>query len=204
MAKTKVREVLQSDDSTKEKLSYLWGYYRWHTILSILGILLIGYSVYEFMNRPNITFHITVLREDLVLDEEGLLNQEIDELMELEEGETYVSFTPSQEITAERFIAQWTAQEYDLILLDEEQYELYVGEGTMHELQLVSGVDEEDLITHEVYTSPVAIDADAIPLFASYDTTSDSYVMIPANTQNLENVFEFFRKQGIELEVVSE
>lgn len=203
MAKSKVREVLKSDDSFKEKIHYLWGYYKWAVILGIFLLILAGYSINEFLNRPQIDFHVTVLREELQVEEEEELNQQLTEEMDVP-NEALVSFTPSQEVAAERFIAQWTAQEYDVILLDEDQFERYTGEGTMKEIRSISGVPEEALTSHESYDHPIAIDSNQFPLFEEFETTQDVYVLVPENTVRPDKVEAFFESQGISIEFGSE
>lgn len=203
MAKSKVREVLNSDDSRKEKFQYLWGYYKWHLFFILLGLLLIGYTVYEMVNRPDITFHVTVLKEEPLVSEEEAFNTELNELLELTDdpAEALGTFTPSG-ITSERFIAQWTAEEYDVILLDQESFDLYAEYQTMQEFEVISGVEEDALTTHEMYEYPMAIDSNVFPFFNEFETTSDLYVVIPENTQNPRLVTEFFRIQGIEIELI--
>lgn len=203
MTKTKVRDVLQSNDSTKEKLSYLWGYYKWSVILIILAIAFGMYTIFEFMNRPQIGFHVTVLSEEIFIDEEEEFNNELNSFLDLEDEplDALGTFTPTG-ITSERFIAQWSAREYDVILLDQASFELYASEGTMIEFEVSSGADEQALTILDEYNYPMAIDASEFPLFEQYETTRSLYVTIPQNTDNLRQVREFFRMQGIEIEFV--
>lgn len=201
MAKTKVREVLKSEDTRKEKLNYLWGYYKWHLILIILAIIFSVYAIFEFINRPQIGFHVTVLSEQIVIDEEEQFNSELNDFLDLENEpvEALGTFTPTG-VTSERFIAQWSANEYDIILLDQASFDLYATEGTMYEFETINGVDEESLTITSEYQYPMAIDASEIPLFQQFDTTRDLYVTVPQNTQHPEKVIEFFRMQEIEIE----
>ncbi|MDZ7835084.1 MAG: hypothetical protein U5K84_06790 [Alkalibacterium sp.] len=77
MAKTKVREILKSEDTTKEKIGYLWDYYHIHVIVALVGLLFTGYLFMDWVNRPITTFHVTVLAPDVSYDEEQELTEEL-------------------------------------------------------------------------------------------------------------------------------
>src|SRR5690554_3186560 len=107
MAKSKVREILKSDDTPKEKFDYLWGYYRWHVIIGTLGLLLFGFMTYDFINQPVAYFHVSVLSPEIDPEEEEELAIELEELLQPEgkNESVFVTFTPYGQL-AERFVAQ--------------------------------------------------------------------------------------------------
>ncbi|SDK41441.1 hypothetical protein [Alkalibacterium thalassium] len=202
MAKTKVKEILQSEESNKEKFSYLWGYYKWHVILSLFGLLVSGYLLVDWINRPITYFHLTVLAPEVDFDEEEPLSQELNRLLEPEgANETaYASFTPHGQM-AERFTAQFTAGEYDVILMDDFSFEEYSEYDTMQEFRL-SGLDDEDYYQPDHYDNPVGVDSSVIPLLEEYRTTDDLILVIPGNTTRREAIVEFFATQGFEFEFI--
>lgn len=44
------REALKNG-TPKEKISYFWYYYKWHVIISIIVIAMVGSFIYQFVNR---------------------------------------------------------------------------------------------------------------------------------------------------------
>lgn len=202
MAKTKVREVLQSEESNKEKFDYLWGYYKTHVIVAIIGLLFGGYLLVDWINRPVSYFHLTVLAPEVVLEEEEPLSIELTELLDPQgPNETvYASFTPHGQF-AERFSAQFTAAEYDLILMDDFSFSEYSEYETMQQFR-VAGLEEEDYYQPDIYDAPIGIDSDQFPIFDDYTTTQDLIVVIPANTTRRSAVEQFFNEQGLELEFI--
>ena len=204
MAKTKVREILQSDDTPKEKLEYLWDYYRWHVIIALTGIFFAGYLFMDWVNRPITAFHVTVLAPEVNAEEENQLSEELTALLEPEgRNETaYASFTPHGQLE-ERFTAQLTAAEYDVILMDEPAFREYAKFGTMQEFRL-SGMADEDYYQPEEYDEPIAVDSNHFEVFNQYETTSDMVLMIPENTRRRDAISTFFETQGYEIEFIDD
>lgn len=202
MAKSKVREILKSNDTPKEKFDYLWGYYRWHVIIATLGLLLFGFMTYDFINRPVPYFHVSVLSPEIDPDEEEALAIELEELLQPEgkNESIFVTFTPYGQL-AERFVAQLSAAEYDLILMDEQSYRQYADFGTMQEFDILE-LSEEDLHRTDIYDNTMAMETNQIPLFTEFDTTSDLYLMIPSNAQRKETIVDFFETQGYTIELI--
>lgn len=197
--KTKVSEVLKSDDTTKEKLHYLWDYYRVHVIVAILGLAFGIFMLVDWMNRPVTYFHLTVLAPHVDFDEEEPLSQEMERLLK-PQGQNeavYASFTPHGQM-AERFVAQLSAGEYDLILMDEGTFTEYAAFGTMEEFRVVE-IDAEEHHQPEEYDNPMAINSSTLPILEDYHTTSDMYLMIPQNSNRKERTIEFFASQGYTL-----
>ncbi|EXJ24108.1 hypothetical protein ADIAL_0419 [Alkalibacterium sp. AK22] len=200
MAKTKVREILKSDESKKEKFSYMWHYYRWH-LLTVLVALGVGiFLLQDWLNRPVTYFHVAVLAPEVDLEEEEPLAEEITTLLQPEGmNETvFVSFTPHGQL-AERFVAQLSAAEYDLLLMDESSFEQYAEFKTMQPFRL-SNVDQSAYYHPDAYNEPIGIHASQVPQFEAYETTSDLILMIPQNAQRQEQIRNFFEAQGLDLE----
>lgn len=202
MAQTKVREILQSEESNKEKFDYLWGYYKTHVIITILALLFGGYLLVDWINRPVTYFHLTVLAPEVMSEEEEPLAMELTDILNPQgANETvYTSFTPHGQL-AERFSAQFTAAEYDLILMDDFSFGEYSEYETMQEFR-VSGLDEDDYYESDIYDNPIGIDSDHFPIFEDYTTTQDLIVVIPGNTTRRPAIEEFFASQGLELEII--
>ncbi|WP_423188887.1 hypothetical protein ACO1PF_09885 [Alkalibacterium sp. f15] len=204
MAKTKIREILNSEDTTKEKIDYLWGYYHWHVVIAVIVVSLLAFITVDAFNRTETTFHVTVFAAEVsFLEEEALIN-DLNDLLEpeSEKESAYVSFTPQGRMV-EGFLARLAAAEYDLILMDNEAYEQYSELGAMLEFRL-TGLPEEDYYQPDGHDDPIGIDSSQLPIFDGYETTKDTIVMIPENTRRRETVKDFFETQGYEIEFIDQ
>lgn len=197
--KTKVSDILKSDDTTKEKLDYLWGYYRVHVIVALIGLVFGIFLLVDWINRPVTYFHLTVLAPQVDFDEEEILSEEMQNLLnpQGQNEAVYASFTPHGEM-AERFVAQLSAGEYDVILMDEGAFNEYASFGTMEEFRVVE-IDEDEHYQPDEYNNPMAINSSALPVLDDYVTTADMYLMIPQNSNRKEITIEFFASQGYNL-----
>ncbi|OJF94740.1 hypothetical protein [Alkalibacterium sp. 20] len=198
--KTKVREILDSEDTAKEKVEYLWGYYRWHVIISVVALFFVGYLFVDWMNRPITVFHVTVLAPEVLQQEAPDLTSDLNELLKPEgRNETaYATFTAHGR-TADRFVAQITAAEYDVILMNQRDFEEYAANDNMMAFRL-SGLSEEDYYQPDNYDEPIGIDSSQLAVFDGYETTKDLVVMIPGNTKRRDAIEDFFETQGYEIE----
>lgn len=202
MAKTKVREILNSDESTGEKISYLWSYYKWHLVIFIAGLIFAGIMISDWVNRPIGYFHVAVLAPEVNFDEEEVLAQDLTELLQPEgANETvFVSFTPPGRLY-ERFVAQFSSGEYDIVMMDPEYYEQYSESGSLQQFRL-NKIDEEAYYQPDFYNHPIGVDASQIPQFVQYETTNDLIMMIPGNSGRQDRIIEFFQTQGMDIDLI--
>ncbi|SFC11883.1 hypothetical protein SAMN04488102_103117 [Alkalibacterium subtropicum] len=204
MAKTKVREILQSNDTPKEKADYLWGYYRWHVIIAVSGLFFAGYLLVDWINRPVTIFHLGVLASEVDYEEEQQLTEALNELMQPEgrKETAYATFTPHGR-SVERFLAQFSAGEYDVILMNEMDSVEYAAQDSMMTYR-VNGMSEDDYFQPEDSEEPIGIHSDSLPVFDGYQTTEDMIVMIPENTRRRDAIETFFETQGYTLEFIDD
>lgn len=202
MAQTKVKEILTSDDSLKEKALYLWDSYKWQFIIGIGVLIFSGIMISDYVNRPIGQFHVAALAPEVSVEEEEALAEELTEMLELEgpNDSVFVSFIPPGR-QYERFVAQFSNGEYDIVIMDEEFYKQYSDSGAMQQFRL-SGIDEEYYYQPDSYDNPIGVDASQIPQFAQYETTRDLIMMIPGNSERHERIEEFFEAQDIEIELI--
>lgn len=202
MAKTKVKEILNSEDSNRDKLGYLWDYYKWHTIIAVAVVIFSGIMINDYINRPIGQFHVAALAPEVSVEEEEALTQDLTELFEPEgpNDTVFVSFIPPGR-QYERFVAQFSNGEYDIVLMDEDFYKQYSDSGAMQQFRL-NGIDEEFYYQPDIYDNPIGVDASQVPQFAQYETISDLIMMIPGNSERHDRIEEFFESQGFEIELI--
>ncbi|WP_225743690.1 hypothetical protein [Marinilactibacillus sp. Marseille-P9653] len=199
MAKTQVKEILQSNDTKKEKFDYLWEYYKWHVIGTIAAILFVIYIIVQMLTRPQVSFNIGVLGPETTSEQEQALSSDLKQLMDPEdvEGDMFVTVTPEGQM-AERFFAQLTAAEYDLILMSEVAFENFASDQSMQGID-INGIDEGDLRYAEKTENVIGISTNAVPFFNNHDATQDMIVMVPQNARHKDQTVRFFEAQGIDL-----
>lgn len=202
MAKTKVREILKSEESTGEKLNYLWSYYKWHVAIFLVGLGFAVFMINDWVNRPISYFHVAVLAPEVNFDEEEALAQDMTELLQPEGANerVFVSFTPPGRLY-ERFVAQFSAGEYDVVMMDEEFYEQYSDSGSMQQFRL-NGIDGEAFYQPDIYDNPIGVESSQVPLFEEYNSTDDLIMMIPGNSERQDRIAEFFETQGFVIELI--
>ena len=54
------REALKNG-TPKQKLAYFWYYYKWHVIISIVVIAMVGSFIYQYVNRKDTAFEAVLL-----------------------------------------------------------------------------------------------------------------------------------------------
>jgi len=200
MAKTKVREILNSEDTTKEKLAYLWDYYHWHLIITVLVVFLVGFFTVDAMNRKETVFHVAVLTTEVSYQEEEALQSDLNTMLDAdtETESVFVSFTPPGR-SVERFMAQLAAAEYDMVLMNQENYDKYAELGAMMAYRL-DGLAEDGYHQSDTASGPIGIDSNRLAVFEEYQTTEDVIVMIPENTRRRGAIEDFFETQGYAIE----
>lgn len=203
MAKTKYKEILQSDDPMKDKLAYLWDYHKWHLLIVLAVVSTIIFLINETADQPEAHFHMSVLGDEGEISEEQELEDELRELFGVdgEEADVYVYFSLMGRLT-ERFQAHSSAGEYDLIVMSQEAFEQFGSTGGMHTLRVDQSDDPDDYYLDQ-NGNPVGIAAEELAIFADYSTLEDMVITIPRNAGRTDRTIELFESQGLELELVT-
>ncbi|SFK17060.1 hypothetical protein SAMN04488569_101343 [Marinilactibacillus piezotolerans] len=201
MAKTQMKNVLQSNDSNKEKAAYLWEYYKWHLMGIILVLLLSIYFTIQLFNRPQVDYHIGVLGPETTTEQMEILSNDLKALLDPEDqkGDMLVTVTQAGQ-GAERFFAQLAAAEYDLLLVDKTAFENFADSESMDVLQ-VDDIESSNLFTVPEDNKIIGIESNAIPYFSEHEVTSGLIALVPKNSTRNPETIVFFQKQGISLKI---
>lgn len=208
MAKTQVKEILQSDDSTKEKITYLWEYYKWHLISIVFAILFIIYFFMELLGKPQYSMQIGIYGPDVSSAQVEEMTTELNDLFqpldtEAQEATDLMTITATPTgMQSERFFAQLTAGDYDIILTEEENLPLLEESEQVYKLQN-TGLQDDVVYSSEDGTGINAIKAAEFPLFDQYEFTEDLIVMVPGNASNIDKINQFFSQQDIGAKVTA-
>lgn len=64
------RERIKKYGTRQEKLAYFWDYYKWHTIIAVIAIIVIGSSIYSSLTAKDIVLNGILLNSYSAVDEE--------------------------------------------------------------------------------------------------------------------------------------
>lgn len=199
MAKTKAKEILQSDDPFKEKLTYFWEYYKWHVIGGILLVFFIIYMGFQWFGRTQVGYHVGILGPALSDPQIQALQEEVSSELETEtvEGDVIVTATPTGQMS-ERFFAQLTAGEYDLILISEEAYESFGADGGMTPF-VTEDINDSGLYFDSESEETVGLSSDIIPVFSDQGYVQNLVALVPSNSLHKPLTQAFFNNQEVDL-----
>lgn len=153
--RTKQTEKDKLKDMTfKEKLSYLWEYYKLHALFTVLGIALIAYIVYEIVT-PNIETKLYVAIIDNPVEPEVLENFEAEfaEYLQIDpereeihlNPQFYFSTDSEYEMNMRQVLVTYVAaRDVDIIIAPKSEFESYSYYGYMYSLT--------DLIPTDLYS----------------------------------------------------
>lgn len=188
-----MRRFLNSDIKLSEKIDYLWMYY-WKKLAVAFAILTLGgYFTYSMLNRNEHVFNVAVVSESL--DYRGI--EPLDAVLhtvfaeELAQNQSVGISLANDEFSIERFLAEWTAGEYDLILLEQEYYDILKTNGTFSNFKI-------DPIMTEFSDS---VSAEELPVFESLDKVKDMVLVKPTNSSQTAYFDEFFAYQELAIDI---
>lgn len=191
--KSEVRRYLKSDISLSEKIDYLWMYYWKAVLLAFVIIALGGYFMYSMLNRNEYVFNMAVVSEEFDYREIEPLDEVLQTVFaeDLAPNQSVGISLATDEISIERFLAEWTAGEYDLILLEHEYYEILKTNGTFSNFKI-------DPIMN-IYADMVS--ANDLPMFESLDQLKDMVLVKPTNSSRTAYFDEFFAYQELAIDI---
>lgn len=177
--------------SLKQKLSYFWDYYKWHTIGVIAAIFFICSLVYNIATRKDEVFYAAVLNS-ACYPEGDSFTSEFMEYAGIDPSTEKVTFDTSMQISftnfddytmgsAEKLSAYLAAAQLDVIIAGDELFEHYANEETFLDLRKV--LTPEQIAVYEPYLYYVDAPVVAQVMEASRDINSSSSPILPDPTR---------------------
>ena len=165
-ARKRVKEM-----SFAEKLGYFWDYYKVHTIVAIISILLIIVTVYQVSNRETYDLNIAYYGSVKFTEEQAdkikeYLSQHINDINSDGEKNTRISITntdagtlpaDTQAVISQKFTAELVAGTYNVYIFDEEYNRNY---GYESDLNVISS--SFDMKTSEVLSEILELDENTL------------------------------------------
>ncbi|MDL4840306.1 hypothetical protein [Aquibacillus rhizosphaerae] len=194
----KLREQLSTMDSFKEKVDYIWEYYKLHIIGSIVALVLVISLISTTLNSEE-RFNISVVGENLIEQEQFTtdmnsefpeFNVNVDYMNLSEPGINGLGFAESQ-----KFMAHFAAGEIDVIVLEKESFNDLINEEAFAPLTEYVAPSSLDGEKHAVYTDEAdvvyGLSTSNIPIFNKYEHLKDKILAIPRKANNKETIKGF-------------
>ena len=195
--------------STKEKMNYLWEYYRLHALGGILAVAAIIYTIYQIAT-PNIStqFYAAIIDSSLSTETVEEYASEFSDYLDLNPklediqiNDTFYLNSGSNYNIQQALTAYIAAREVDVIIAPESQFLNYAQNDYFTKLSEALPTDIYSSLTDRFYLSETAEDSEKhaygiylndSDLFKGVTYDGEPYVLgILANYPHEENTIEF-------------
>lgn len=203
-----LRERLQSM-TFREKIDYLWEYYKLQFFAIIGAIIAVIYIISSVTGNKEPALNVVFVGETVNITAIDELNQQVNEAIipeeERDDQEISLQFVnlseaggPQQSMAeVQKFTTLLAADAYDVIIAEEETFEMLSGQGALADLNRVANLDEINTGGHETVDSdtgqPVAIHTEEMEVIDEVIAIENSYLFLPNNPQNQEYIQPFIQ-----------
>lgn len=149
--------------STKNKVEFIYDYYKLPIIGTLLAIIVISYMAYSFITKQytycNITYYGSTINTDNFNKIKDTLNENI-----LGNDKKYTIFTDSLLIatnsnygddptTTQAFAVKLAANEIDILLVEKNNFEYFAANNMLLDLNSLEGFDSLNISTNDLVTA---------------------------------------------------
>ena len=183
------------DMSFNKKIEYIWDYYKIHIIAGLSIAILMGYFIYSQVTQINYIFNFTVVG-NMQVEKNESFQKELTKLLvnNQNKDQTMVNVIPSNinqdPMIIQKLMAQLTANEIDLILLNKVDFNKFVKEGMFKKLDEVKDLELSSIKYEKVKaegsntTGIYAISVEKNDILEAHGIdTKDKVVCIAASTK---------------------
>lgn len=159
MDEFKEQRAALKNGTFKQKLSYFWYYYKWHTIGSIAALVAVILLIHDIVSQKNEVFYAAMLNSSDLLQDESFAEQfmayaGIDPNVDTAtfDDSLSISFSNLNEITlasAQKLQATIIAGKVDVIVAGDELFENYANDGVVTDLRQM--MTSEQLAIYEPF-----------------------------------------------------
>lgn len=180
----------------KEKISYFFDYYKWHTVAVVVIVAAVISMIVHFVNLKDCSLYVCLLNTISSGQTEDYV-QRFEEYAEIDRDEYEVTFDTSMyieiggrdSVTATSFqkLTVYTAAgDLDVIITDPEIIEYYVDQGLFYDLRQILSPEQTALYEpYFFYVDQVIIDA--IQEAEARDETYDAVFSDPRQPEAMKN-----------------
>ena len=191
--------------SKKKKAEYVWEYYKLHIIGSLVLICVIGSIIHSQITKVDYVFSLTMLGNTVDTNKKTDLETQLTKVV-VSDGDTKkqatvsnISFGDSNSSDPamssqymQKFVAQLSVGELDVVILDKDMFESFVKQDMFLKLNNISGLNLASIKNKKIEASAsdntkavYGIDAENIKLFKNigFDTTNKVIGIISTTKQ---------------------
>ncbi|MCU9612406.1 hypothetical protein OEV98_02370 [Caldibacillus lycopersici] len=183
--------------SNKQKVEYIWSYYKWYFIIAIIFLIIVAMVINNFTSKKEDAFHIMVLAVQADSSKLTDIQNELNDLLlkkeERETSEVNIQVMPFSSNTGmdlqiaalQRVTGEIAASNLHVLLIDEEQFRMMNTDEYFIDLQgLVNNkieIDKEHLYYSTDNSYITGINISALPLFSGAIYDKNLVLCIPKN-----------------------
>jgi hypothetical protein len=195
--------------NTSEKISYIWEYYKYHILLTIMAIAVVASFVVGRINHKEIVLNVNISTKGINYDTLNKLvtdsNNALIEKGDKKEVQILYNNTALGDMTIaikQKMVAEIAAAELDILVLSKEEFEILAKQGTfvdISEFFKSNNIDSSSL--KFVYSKATDIDTtekayglhmESFPIYKSLNLNeSEPVLAIIANTKHKDMIVKF-------------
>jgi hypothetical protein len=192
-------KVILAPMSPKERMAYIWEYYKFHIIGTIVAIVLLISFISSIGGKKEVVLNMTIIgqgvnTEGVVQIQEHLTNELVNDKADEEvyiETLTYdkSSQDPVSQAGLQKMTAQISTGAIDLLIVDKELFEeISSQQSSLLAINDFKGIDKVLTSKEEIY----GISTSDINLLEPLKLGENKVLCVPSNTKNLKKINEFF------------
>jgi hypothetical protein len=195
--KQNIKEIL-APMSPKERIAYIWDYYKYHIIGTIAAIILLISFINSIGEKKEVVLNMTIIgqgvnTEGVVQLKEQLTNKLVQDKADEEILVQHLTYNKSSMDEASRagiqkLSAEITLGSIDLMIVEKELFEEISSQNSLLALNDFKGTNKLLPSDEKVY----GISTSEIKLLAPLELDENKVLCVPSTTKNLKNINEFF------------
>lgn len=185
--------------SPKERIVYIWDYYKFHIIGTIAALILLISFISSIGEKKEVALNMTIIgqgvnTEGVVQLQEQLTNELVIDKADEEVFIETLSYDKSSQDPVSRaglqkMTAQITTGSIDLLIVDKELFEeISSQQNSLLAVNDFKGINKVLTSNEDVY----GISTSDINLLAPLKLDENKVLCVPSNTKNLKQINEFF------------
>lgn len=185
--------------SPKERIAYIWDYYKFHIIGAIAAIILLISFISSFGEKKEVALNMTIIgkgvnTEGVVQLQEQLTNELVIDKADEEVFIETLSYDksspdPASQAGLQKMTAQISTGSIDLLIVDKELFEeISSQQNSLLVLNDLKGFDKLLSSNEDVY----GMSTSDINQLAPLKLDENKVLCVPSNTKKLKKINEFF------------
>jgi hypothetical protein len=184
--------------SPKERMAYIWDYYKFHIIGTIVAIILLISFISSIGGKKEVALNMTIIgqgvnTEGVVQLQEQLTNKLVQDKVDEEVSVQHLTYNKSSMDEASRAGIQKMSAEIslgaiDLMIVEKDLFEEISSQNALLALNDFKGTNKLLPSDEKVY----GISTSDIQLLAPLGLDENKVLCVPSTTKNLKNINKFF------------